>query len=163
MRRSLAFALLLAGCGGGSTGNDPGGPGLDLGPPPSGIVYVQAVPPGTWSDGRLGEYDQVGQDGFVRIRSDLLSNAMLTTRTLTHELGHALGFDHLPGTDCVMDPGAYQTPNALLCPTETSWVQAYAGPTLTVYVGLDPGLHTLTGNAASIWNQANGSSVLAVQ
>jgi len=155
---ACAFLVACGGSGGGGVETSP-----PLGPPPSGVVYVQAVPPGTFPDARLGEYREIGPDGYVRVRDDLLGNHMLATRTIAHELGHALGFDHRPGTGCIMDQDAYQTPNVIPCPAEASLAVNYPGVTLAVYVGLTPDLLTRTNSAVSVWNQAAGRTILAVQ
>jgi hypothetical protein len=160
--RLLAIAALafLAACGGsGGDGVKTGPDGLVIGPPPSGQVYVQAVATGT-----LGLYDEVSGDGRVSIREDTLQNNILATRILVHELGHALGLSHSPGSGCVMDSEAMETPNASLCPAESAFAQGYAGPVLIVYAGINPpSLWQLTANAASIWNQAAGRTIVAVQ
>lgn len=160
---ALACLALLTACGGSSGPDVNHGPdGLVVGPPPSGAVYAQAV--AVLGAGQLGLYEQVGQDGRVSIRDDTLQNNILATRILVHELGHGLGLSHLPGTGCVLDTAAIQTPNASLCPQEVSFAQAYAGPVLLVYAGISPpSLWQLTANAASIWNQAAGRTIVAVQ
>ena len=163
MKFWLPITFVLAGCGGSSSPDHKTGPdGLVIGPPPSGVVYVQAV--AVLGDGQLGLYEQTGADGRVSLREDTTQNNILATRILAHEFGHALGLSHLPNTGCVLDTGAIQTPNATLCPQEVAFAQGYSGPILVVYVGLSPpSLWQLTANAASIWNQAAGRAILAVQ
>ncbi len=154
--------LLLASCGGsGGGGNDPGPPGLDLGPPPSLTVYVIAVPYGSFPDDRLGEYDQVGLDGYVRLREDVLVNADLSARLICHEMGHSIGLPHLDNPACVMHVSGF-TQNTPLCPEEAAHA-ASTTFTLTVYVGLTPGLLDAAELAASRWNNVAGRTLLAVQ
>lgn len=162
MRHLGILALLvLAACGGsGGTGGDP--PGLDVGPPPSGAVYVQVVPVGTFSDDRLGEYNQVGADGQIRIREDVLANPAFAARVVCHELGHAIGLDHLTDPTCVMHTAGF-TQTTPLCAQEASFAAAYAGPVLQVYVGLTPGLLDATTLAAERWNNVAGGTILDVQ
>lgn len=162
MRLAILACLVTLGACGGSGPSDTEAP--PVGPPPSATVYVQGVAPGVLTPPRLGQYDNQGPDGLIRVRDDLSPNPILFTRVLTHELGHAIGLQHLPGTGCVMDTDAIQTPNSSLCPQEVAFAQAYAGPVLTVYAGLSPpDLWQITSNAASIWNQAAGRTILSVQ
>ena len=153
----LVALVVLAGvfvcCGGGG-----GGPqtvnGLVVGPPPSGRVYVVTV--ASFPDSRLGEYDEVGGDGFVRILAAILQNTTLAERTIMHELGHAAGLGHTPGSGCIMDQTAYSIPSTSPCGSE---VGGLAPVTLQVYSGVTPGLFPLVGSACTGWNQAAGRLV----
>lgn len=155
-RSLLALVLLLAGCGG---GGDPGPSdgGLELGPPPSRRVYVVTV--ASFPDSRIGEYAEVGGDGFVRILAALVQNPVLAERTVMHELGHAAGLPHTPGSGCIMDPTAYSVPNTLVCGGEAGGLSP---GTMQVFVGLTPGLLPIVGSACTSWNGPAGRVVFQV-
>jgi len=162
MRGSLWLAVLvLAACGGGGSSEDDvrrGPDGLPIGPPPSRIVHVVTVASFDDDPGRLGDYQQVGQDGRVRIRDDvLLAAPEVAVRTIMHELGHAMGLSHLPGTGCIMDSigGAGLTP----CAAELAGL---AAGSVTVYAGATPGLYNRVRSAAGDWNGPAGRVVFLV-
>ena len=149
---ALVLALLLAACGGG--GGSGGGP--VVGPPKSGVVYVVTVE--SFPDARLGEYDDEGGVGYVRVLAAILANPVLAQRTVMHEVGHAAGLPHTPGNGCVMDQTAYASAVLFPCGSEVAGLKG----TLQVYVGLAPGLLQATGNAASAWNIPAGRTVFNV-
>lgn len=161
MRLPWLAALVLTACGGGS-GPNTTPDGLFIGPPPTGVVYVTAVAPGSFPDDRLGEFAiDGGGDGQVRVRSDILSSPTLARRTIAHELGHAVGVAHLGG-NCVVNPDLYQQPDLVFCSAEVGTAGAMPGA-LVVYVGLAAGLLERTTEACDGWNGAVGRVLLDVQ
>lgn len=154
MRRlAILLALGVAACGGG--GATDAGP--VVGPPSSGTVYVVTV--ASFPDARLGEYDEEGGVGYVRLLAPILENATLTQRTLMHELGHAAGLEHTPGNGCVMDPTAYAHPSLVPCASEVTGLKG----TLEVFVGLAPGRLEAAQRAAAAWNGPAGRTVFTVR
>jgi hypothetical protein len=158
----LLLVLPLSACGGGGGDVELTKDGLFLGPPNSYRVYVQSVPPGTFSDARLAEFRIEGDDGYVRVREDILVNPTLAARTIAHELGHGLGIAHLTNTGCVMDEQAYQVPDVSLCPTERTMAHGFVR-LLLVYAGPTPGLLSCTRTACSAWNDAAGHLIMLAQ
>lgn len=152
MRYLIVVALALAGCG----GSGPVEP--DVGPPESGLVFVRGVS-GFEDPTRLGEYEDVGGDGWVRIRLDLLPNDILTIRTIMHELGHAAGLHHTSDR-CLMDPSAAGVLEWVPCPHEVAGLAPGV-----IQVSVEAGVPLLlqrTKDAASNWNMAAGRAVFVV-
>lgn len=156
----LIVSCLLVACGGGNGGDDGprvGPDGLEIGPPPSMVVHIVTVASFTEDAGRLGDYQQVGQDGRIRIRADvLLASQDVVVRTIMHELGHAMGLSHMPGTWCIMDSigGIGTTP----CPAEVSGL---ASGVVRVYADSTPGLLAHVRTACNLWGSAAGRLVFA--
>lgn len=155
MRFWWPITFVLAGCGG-SNGPDV----LDVGPPASLTVYVVTV--AGFDDSRLAEYDDVDGVGYIRLRADILDqNPQMAERLLRHEFGHSIGLQHSPDPSCRMHTDAF-TQDFPFCPQEAAYAAAQTF-TLTVYVGLDPGLRDAAILAASRWNDVAGRTLLDVR
>jgi hypothetical protein len=157
--RTVALALILASCGGGT---DPGdGPdGLPVGPPPSGLVRVVLGDPGAFSAGVQGDYRNDGADGLVRLRSDMVAGHDAASQVLAHELGHALGLSHTTDEGCLMlsrPTGAI----AALCPSERAFALAYQRTLAVVCTDESMRPHLVT--ACGVWNAGAHRAILALQ